>query len=154
MSRPLVCVALALLPMAFSLAGVAIDEHQHLGYSTWLSACRAAGPSLASVARFTLELLPSAVIGMLAGGLVLLLIAVGKRRDRCATRAAWAAHSSCAMATVVGLLLCALALPVPLMLATEALLTAAAAVWLLRRSRTRPTVASVKPPTGSLTSAQ
>lgn len=154
MSRPLVCVALALLPMALSLAGVAIDERSHQGYSTWLSACRAAGASLPSVARFTLELLPSAVIGMLAGGLVLLLIAVVNRRDSCATRAAWAAHSSCAMATVVGLLLCALALPAPLMLATEALLTAGAAAWLFRRNQTRPTGASVKPPTEALTSAQ
>jgi hypothetical protein len=140
--------------MAMSLAGVAIDEHQHLGYSTWLSACRAAGPSLTSVARFTLELLPSAVIGMLAGGIVLLWVAVWQRGDRCASRAAIAAHSSCAMATAGGLLLCALALPIPLMLATESLLAASAAVWLFRRSRTRPTAASVKPPTGSLTSAQ
>lgn len=152
--RPFVCGALALLPMAFSLAGVAIDEHRHLGYSTWLSACRAAGPSLTSVARFTLELLPSAVIGMLAGGVVLLLIAVWQRRDKCAARAAIAAHSSCVMATSAGLLLCALALPMPLMLATEALLAASAAVWLFRRSRTGPTGASVKPRTGSLTSAQ
>ena len=152
--RPFVCGALALLPMAFALAGVAIDEHQHLGYSTWLSACRAAGPSLSSVARFTLELLPNAVIGMLAGGIVLLLIAAWQRRSSCATRAAIAAHSSCVMATAVGLLLCALALPIPLMLATESLLAASAAVWLFRLIRPRPAAASVKLPTGPLTSAQ
>ena len=41
MSRVLIPVALALVPMLLALLGVVIDERSHLGYSTWLSACRA-----------------------------------------------------------------------------------------------------------------
>lgn len=140
--------------MALALTGAAFDEYAHLGYSTWLSACRAAGPSLGSLVRFTLELLPGAVIGMLAGGLLVLVSGVRHRKGGCAARTSLAAHGGCAAGMAGGLLLCMLPVPVPLMLIAEAALAAAAAVWLFRRGGVPSTDASVNPPTRLLTSAQ
>ena len=59
----------ALLPMTLALAGACIDERAHLGFSNWRSACRAAGLPLSSLLSFTLELLPTAVLGALVGGI-------------------------------------------------------------------------------------
>lgn len=152
--HPLSSGALALLPMVLALGGGAIDERSHLGYSTWLSACRAAGLSLNSVVTFTVELLPTAVLGMLAGGVLLLLTAVWQRRAGCPARAILAPHAGCAVGMLAGLLLCTFALPLPLMLAAEATLAAGASVWLFSRGRSTAMAASVKPRTGALTSAQ
>ena len=133
--QTLVCAALALLPMAFALVGVAVDERAHLGYSNWLSACRAAGPSLTAWLTLTLTLLPSAVIGLLAGALAVQLGGFLLRHRGCAAHSSLAPHSGCALGMAGGLLLCTLSLPVAVMLAAEALLAAAAAAVLFRHMR-------------------
>lgn len=122
-------LCLAGLPMMLATVGAWLDERRALGYTIWRSACRATGVSLPSLVDFTLELLPSAVIGALLGGL--LVLAVGLREHRLLGRGALAAHVGCAVAMPVGLLLCASAWPVPLTLAAEFVLTAlvTAVVW-------------------------
>jgi len=120
---------LAWLPMGIAVLGAWIDEQRALGVTNWRSACRASGISVQSVAAFTLELLPTAVIGALLGGL--LVLAAGLRDTRPRARNALAAHMGCLAAMPLGLLLCASALPWPLTLLTELALTAMAAfvVW-------------------------
>jgi hypothetical protein len=130
-SRPAILVALALLPMGGALAGAFVDEQSRLGVTVWLSACRASGFAFSSIVTFTFELLPNAVIGALAGGLVVLAFAFGAS-SAAGARASLAAHLGCAAAMPVGLLLCALALPLPLMLAADALLAGGAALALRR----------------------
>ncbi len=130
-SRLAILIALALLPMGAALAGAFVDERLRLGVTVWRSACRASGFALGSVIAFTLELLPCAVIGALAGGLVVLAFAFG------AGSAAWArqslaAHVGCTVAMPAGVMLCALALPLPLMLAADALLAGVAALAVRR----------------------
>lgn len=146
------CVALTWLPMLAALGGVWLDERLHLGYSTWLSACRAGGVSAASVFAFTLELLPLGVIGLLAGGLAVLVIGT-LWRDARAARLGLAAHAGCAVGMAAGLLLCTLAAPMPLLLLAEALFAALIALALLRRTRHVPRAASVKPRTRAPASA-
>jgi hypothetical protein len=126
---------LAWLPMAFATLGAWLDERRALGFTIWRSACRGAGISLPSIATFTLELLPTAVIGALLGGLIVL--AAGARGRGGRARGAFAAHAGCTVAMPAGLLLCASALPWPLMLAAEGALAASAAaiVWWLTRIR-------------------
>lgn len=128
-------LCLAGLPMVLATVGAWLDERRALGYTIWRSACRAAGISLPSLVNFTLELLPSAVIGALLGGL--LVLTVGLREHRRLGRGALAAHVGCAVAMPAGLLLCASAWPVPLTLAAELALTAlvAAVVWWFTRIR-------------------
>jgi hypothetical protein len=128
-------VVLAWLPMALAGLGASFDEYRALGFTTWRSACRTAGISLPSIATFTLELLPTAVIGALFGGLLVLLVGLGERRAY--ARGALAAHVGCAAAMPVALLLCASMWPWPLTLAAEAALTAlaAASVWWITRIR-------------------
>jgi hypothetical protein len=140
--------------MSGALLGGYVDERTHQGYSTWLSACRAAGPSLQSLFTFTLQLLPGAVIGFLAGGLVLQGLGFLMRRRSCLPQAALAAHAGCMAAMVAGLYLCTLAVPLPWMLAADALLAAACAAWLYGRSRSRAAATSVKLRTEMLASAQ
>jgi hypothetical protein len=123
------------LPMAGAAFGAWLDERRALGFTVWRAACRASGISLSSLATFTLELLPGAVIGTLLGGLVVL--ASGMIARPAAARGALAAHAGCVVAMPVGLLLCASALPWPLTLAAEFALTAlaAAGMWWLARIR-------------------
>jgi hypothetical protein len=82
------------------------------------------------VVVFAFELLPTAIVGVLAGGLALQAIGIVLRHrghaDLCL-----AAHTGCALTMPIGLALCALALPLPVMLVTDALLAFAAA-WILR----------------------
>lgn len=140
-NRHFACIGLALLPMACALVGVAIDEKLRLGYSTWLSACRTTGVSLVSVARFTLELLPLGVMGLLLGGLAVQLVGVGMRRVPGMLQASLAAHTGCVLGMAAGLLLCTLTLPLAWMLGAEAALAALAAlaaIWLFRRIRKSP----------------
>jgi len=126
---------LAWLPSGLAACGAWLDERRALGFTIWRSACRASGLSLSSLATFTLELLPAAVIGALLGGLLVLCASAGQRRG-CA-RDALAAHAGCALAMPIGLLLCAVALPWPLALASEALVASLAAVgvWWIARIR-------------------
>src|SRR5690242_19188587 len=122
---------LAWLPMALATLGAWLDEQRALGFTIWRGACRAAGISPASIATFTLELLPTAVVGALLGGLLVLV--AGLRAPATLGRGALAAHAGCAAAMPVGLLLCASAWPVSLTLVAEIALTAllAASVWWL-----------------------
>lgn len=120
--------------MVLAVAGAWLDERTHLGFTTWRSACRAAGFAPRSLAIFTLELLPTALTGALAGGLVVLLAGALARRGDCPA-SALAAHGGCLLGMAVGLALCVLALPVPLVLALEGLLAAATAAWLFGRFR-------------------
>jgi hypothetical protein len=128
-------LALAVLPLAGAVAGALLDERHHLGFTNWRSACRAVGFSFRSVMFFSFELLPTAIVGLLAGGLALQAIGVVMRHrghaDLCL-----AAHAGCALTMPVGLALCALALPLPVMLVTDALLAFAAA-WILSGFSTR-----------------
>jgi len=125
---------LAWLPMGLATLGAWLDESRALGFTLWRGACRASGISLPSVAIFTLELLPTAVIGALLGGV--LVLAAGFRRPGAAPRAL-AAHAGCVAAMPVGLLLCASAWPWPMTLAAELALSAlvAGSVWWITRIR-------------------
>jgi hypothetical protein len=127
-------LALALLPMAAALLGAWVDERLRLGVTVWRSACRSSELALGSVIVFTLELLPCAVIGALIGGLAVLAFAM---RAASASSRRWslAAHLGCAVTMPVGILLCAIALPLPFMLVADAALagSAAAAIgWALK----------------------
>ena len=123
---------LTLLPLAGALAGAWFDERHHLGFTNWRSACRAAGFSMRSVFAFAFELLPTAIVGLLAGGLALQLIGFALRERAGGTRMCLAAHAGCALTMPIGMSLCALALPVPAMLVTDALLAVAASSVVLR----------------------
>ena len=126
---------LAWLPMALATLGAWVDERRALGFTIWRDACRVAGISASSIATFTFELLPTAIVGALLGGL--LVLASGWWAHGPRARAALAAHAGCMAAMPVGLLLCASALPWPLTLAAEATLAALAAalVWWFTRIR-------------------
>ena len=147
-------LALALVPMVFASAGAALDEYWRLGFSTWRSACRAAGFSPASLVSFTLELLPSAVIGALLGGIAVQIIGLCLRHRAALARASLAAHGGCAVAMTAALPLCALSLPLPFVLAAEATLAVACAALLFRLLRNKASCgASVIVPTRTLPSA-
>jgi hypothetical protein len=103
----------------FAIAGGMLDERVHLGFTQWRSACRAAGLSLQSLVHFTLELLPTAVIGALAGGLVVLAFAAAARHRAPVTGTCLAAHAGCAVAMPLGLILCTFAVPIPVMFVAE-----------------------------------
>jgi len=121
----------ASLPLAGAIAGALIDESDHLGFTNWRSACRAAGFSFRSVVTFSFELLPTAIVGLLAGGLALLASGfVLRHRDR--PSLCLAAHAGCALTMPIGMSLCAFALPLPAMLAIDVLLAFAAA-WIVHR---------------------
>jgi hypothetical protein len=139
--------------MAFGVAGAWLDERSHLGFTTWQSACRAAGFAPRSLVVFTLELLPMAVIGALAGGLIVQLAGALSRGTRCGAQGALAAHAGCALGMMAGLALCALATPWPLALATEALLAMCAAAGLFDWWGRVRAGASVLPPSRRPSSA-
>ncbi|MEO8065194.1 MAG: hypothetical protein ABI821_20875 [Pseudomonadota bacterium] len=131
-ARRLLSIAgLAAIPMSGAIAGALIDERHHLGLSNWRRACRAAGFSYSSLIVFTFELLPTAIIGLLLGGLMVQCVAFASREPRQAVNC-FAAHAGCALAMPAGLALCALALPLPLMLSAEFGLTLLAASVVLR----------------------
>ena len=146
--------SLAMVPMALGIAGAVFDERMHLGFSTWRAACRAAGLSLTSLVGFTLQLIPTAVLAALAGGLAIQATGVLLRQQRGAVAAATAAHGGCALGMSAGLILCTLSLPVSLLLVAEVLLTALGAwllVALLERRRVRGAPAT--PPSRALADA-
>ena len=125
-------LALGALPLAGAIAGAWIDQRDHFGFTNWRSACRASGISLRSLVAFTFELLPTAIVGMLAGALALQMTGFVLRRREGKARLCLAAHSGCALAMPVGMYLCAIALPVPLMLIADVLLALAASSVMLR----------------------
>jgi len=127
---------LALLPMAFALAGAWADERMHSGFTGWRSACRALGLTFTSLFTFTVELLPTAIAGALIGGIVL-LIAGAALRSRDGARVTLAAHAGCALAMAAGLLVCAWLPSIPLMLGVEATLAAGTALLLCRHGQMR-----------------
>lgn len=128
------------MPMMGAAVGAVLDERTQLGFTTWRSACRAAGLRLGPVFDFTLQLLPMAVIGLLIGGLILIFSGVWLRRQAEADLCT-AAHVGCALSLPLGLMLCASPLPLPLMLVVDLLLATSAAtglLWLMRRRSHRP----------------
>jgi hypothetical protein len=130
-------LALAVLPLAAAVAGALVDESHHLGFTNWRTACRASGFSLRSVLTFSVELLPTAIVGLLAGGLALQAIGFALRHRDGHAGLCLAAHAGCALSMPVGMSLCALALPLPVMFATDALLALVAA-WILGGFAIRP----------------
>jgi hypothetical protein len=130
-------IALSLVPMISALAGALVDERLRLGITLWRAACRAAGLTPRSLAVFTAELLPGAIIGALMGGLIVIAVSFGSAAR---ARQSLAAHLGCTIAMPVGAWLCALPLPLPFMLVLEAIVTGAVA-WLahamLRDSRSK-----------------
>lgn len=137
LKRLLIPVVWAQVPMLLALLGVVIDERTRQGYTTWLSACRATGPTFRSLVLFTIELLPAALMGMLAGVLLVQLAGMWFRHHAWGAPAALAAHGGCVFGMTAGLLLCTLTLPLPLMLGAEGLLAAFAAAWLFPRISSR-----------------
>lgn len=135
--RFLLNILLASIPGIGAFAGGWVDERAHLGFTNWRSACRASGLSLRSLIQFTQELLPTAIVGVLLGGLLLVSLGFLLRVRPDFARACTAAHLGCALAMPVGMILCALSLPVGAMLAADVALAAGAAALLLRTSARR-----------------
>jgi hypothetical protein len=131
----------AIVPLC-ALAGGWVDERERLGFSTWRSACRAGNISFASLLTFTLELLPGAVIGALLGGLALQALAFARRHRACHAAEIFATHAGCVLTMPVGLVLCALAWPIPGMLLVETVLAMACGWLLLRLPMAKPGTAS------------
>jgi hypothetical protein len=130
-SRSARLTVLAAIPPAGAAFGGLIDERLHLGFSIWRSACRAAGFSVASVISFTLQLLPNAIAGALLGALLVQAIAFSTRHREGSVDVCLAAHAGCTIAMPAGLILCALAMPVLLMLLAETALAIVAALGVL-----------------------
>ncbi len=123
---------LSLLPAIGMFAGAVFDERHHLGVTNWRAACRAAGLSPRSILVFTYELLPTAIVGLLAGALLVVAWGITARHRPGMPQACFAAHLGCIAALPLMLPLCALALPPAVTLLTDALLGALAAVLALR----------------------
>src|SRR3954466_1670809 len=126
-AAPVELSGLVLLPLAGALLGALVEEHEHLGFTTWRSVCSATGYSFISMVTFAFELLPLAVIGMLAGGIAVQAIAFAPGRRAGHMQRCVAAHAACGLSMPAGFFLCALALPVPLMLLADALISLAVA---------------------------
>jgi hypothetical protein len=125
-------LAFAAMPLAGAIAGALHDERAHLGFTNWRSACRASGLSVSSLIFFTQALLPTAIAGALAGGLVVLLMGFLFRRNRDSARTCVAAHVGCVITMPLGLVLCTLSWPLAVMLVADVALAAACA-WLVLR---------------------
>jgi hypothetical protein len=119
----------ASLPMVGAVIGAAFDQRHHQGFTTWRAACGAAGLRFGTLIDFTLQLLPTAIIGLLLGGLVVL--AAGALAGDRHARTCIAAHAGCALTLPVALILCAF-LPPLWMLAADAVIGVAAASVLMR----------------------
>lgn len=126
---------LVVLPSLGGLAGAFVDEQRNLGFTNWRAACRAAGPSLKSFFVFTRELLPSAIVGMLAGALLVALIGMFARRTD-AVAGCFAAHVGCFAAMPAMLLVCAFA-PAPAVMLVADLAFAAFFASLILRAISR-----------------
>jgi len=125
--------------MSAAVAGAVFDERLRAGFTTWRTACRAAGFSLWPVIDFTLQLLPHAVYGLLLGGLALLVYGATNSGDGHGARCL-AAHAGCALSLPVMLLLCAAAVPAALLITLDLGLAALVALALVRITSRRATV--------------
>jgi hypothetical protein len=121
---------LAALPMLAAAIGAWLDERRAVGFSTWRSACRAAGLDFASLIDFTWQLLPLTLAGLTLGGATVLGVAIARRHELRDARSCLAAHAGCALSLPVALLLCASTLPWGWMLLADLAITTVAA-WLL-----------------------
>lgn len=129
--RPhLILPMLAALPMSGAAIGAWLDERRAIGFSTWRSACRAAGLDFASLVDFTWQLLPLTLAGLTLGGAMLLAIAIVRRHQLRDAKSCLAAHAGCALSLPIALLLCASTMPWGWMLLADLAITTAAA-WLL-----------------------
>lgn len=137
--------ALAVVPMAGAVVGACIDERLHYGYSNWVSVCRASGFRFASLVSFTLDLLPMALVGMLAGGLILQFVGATLWFRRGGARLALAAHAGCGIGMLASLALCTLASSISWMLGVELFVAIAAAMVLCRWPAPRTDCATVHP---------
>src|SRR5262245_40492926 len=93
----------ALIPMALGLAGACFDERTRLGFSAWRTACRDGGLTLASLLTFTLQLLPTAVAGVLLGAFAVSIAGIVRADVRAA---ALAGHGGCVLGMAAGVPLC------------------------------------------------
>jgi hypothetical protein len=123
---------LCLLPTLGGVVGALIDERRHLGFTNWRAACRAAGPSLQSFIVFTRELLPSAIVAMLAGAFLVVLIGIVARRADGAARTCFAAHLGCFLSLPLMLATCMIAPAPAVMLFADVAFAALAAILVLR----------------------
>ena len=123
---------LCLLPTLGGVVGALIDERRHLGFTNWRAACRAAGPSLQSFIVFTRELLPSAIVAMLAGAFLVVLIGIFARRADGAARTCFAAHLGCFLSLPLMLATCMIAPAPAVMLFADVAFAALAAILVLR----------------------
>jgi hypothetical protein len=136
---------LAALPMLGAALGASLDERRAVGFSTWRSACRAAGLDFASLIDFTWQLLPLTLAGLMLGGLGVLAIAFVRRHELRDARSCLAAHAGCALSLPLALLLCASTLPWGWMLLADLAITSAAAWMLLAWMRPASQVVAAHP---------
>jgi hypothetical protein len=129
-SRIVSLTILAAIVPWFAAVGAMLDEAHHSGFTNWQSACRGTGISFGSLLHFTWELLPFAIAGALAGGLILQLLAFRLRREPRHAANCVAAHLGCVLTMPAGLVLCSLAWPVPAMLLADIALGAGGALLL------------------------
>lgn len=144
-SVPFSAAVLAVLPTLGLLGGALLDERRNLGFTNWAAACRADGATLQSILVFTRELLPSAIVGLLVGGLLILLAAIITRHNSQSTRSCLAAHLGCVAAMPLMLPVCVLALPPAVTLLADALLAVLATVFALRLISHRPRTFAAHP---------
>jgi hypothetical protein len=143
LKRGLRLLLLSSLPLLGALAGGWLDQRNHFGFSTWRAACRSSGLRLSTLLEFTLQLLPMALAGLLAGGLALLAwgaLERGRHAGLCL-----AAHAGCALTLPLMLLMCASALPLPMMLLADLSITGLAALLLWRLMQPIPRAAAAHP---------
>lgn len=127
-SRILGLTILAAIVPWLAAVGAMLDEADHLGFTNWQAACRAAGPSFGSLVYFTWELLPATLTGALSGGVILQLLAFRLRRESRHAAACVSVHLACVLTLPISLLICALAWPVPAMLLADVALAVVVAL--------------------------
>lgn len=135
---------LVVLPSLGGLSGAFVDEQRNLGFTSWRAACRAAGPSLQSFVVFTRELLPSAIVGMLAGALLVALIGICARRAD-TVQGCLAAHVGCFAAMPAMLVVCAFAPTPAVMLVADLAIAALFALLILRLIARRQSAPAAHP---------
>jgi hypothetical protein len=124
--------SLSLLPSLGVTIGALVDERRQAGFSTWRSACRAAGVDFGSLLSFTWQLLPHAIIGLLIGGIAVQILGWVFRDRGTTVEECAATHLGCLLAMPVALLLCAQPIPAIAMPFADTLLATALALSLLR----------------------
>lgn len=115
--------------MLGATVGAVLDERHHQGFTIWRAACRGAGLRISTLVEFTFQLLPTAVIGLLLGGLMVL--ATGALMRERHARLCIAAHAGCAVTLPLALILCAFLPPVLMLIIDGVLAALAAGLWLM-----------------------